>query len=66
MFIKEIKYMEEVNSTASDVHDNIENFLSERFNTEIKFNGKHSDIIWNAIQEVLEDYSETGDYRNHN
>ena len=67
MFIKELEYMEEVNSKVSDIHDLVEQEFREMLNDNtFKFPREHSDIVWTALQEVLEHYSETGDYKNYN
>lgn len=66
MYFEKLKYMEEVNSTASDLHDCVEEKMKSILGTEFKLNKEQSDKIWNTLQEVLEDFSETGDYKNYN
>ena len=67
MKIDELKYMEDVNSASSEIHDKVQENIANYFNLEnFEFTNEQSDKIWNAIQEVLEEYSETGDYRNYN
>jgi len=69
VYIKTLYYLEEVNSEASSIHDEVEEIFKKRYKElpeNFKFNINQSDKIWEVLQEVLEDFSEYKDYRNYN
>ena len=63
---EKLKYMEEVNSGVCDILDNMQEKMMLMYGEKFEITNKQEDKIFDILQEILEDYSITGDYRNHN
>jgi hypothetical protein len=62
----ELKYMEDVNSLASKLTDNINNQLFLNLGENFKLKEGDEDKIWYFFANLFSEYSETIDYKNHN
>tara|TARA_R110002153_G_scaffold36023_7_gene106866 strand:+ start:3861 stop:4061 length:201 start_codon:yes stop_codon:yes gene_type:complete len=62
-FIPGLEHTEEVDAKTVELHDLVETNITDMG---VELTKEQSDKIFDAIHEVLMDFSETGDYRNYN
>lgn len=66
MKIEKLKYMEEVNGVVGKTIDAISIELRKELGDNFQLTIEEEDKIFDALQLVLCNYSETGDYKNYN
>jgi hypothetical protein len=65
-FHDKLKYMEDINSVTSMLIDSITEQLTLTIGSDFVLKQEDEDKLWDYIQTMLTEYSETGDYKNHN